>query len=286
MASVASSRWRRGWALLRTMRPHNGLACSTLVWAGCWRGEYPGSLTSTAILGTAVFLLAGGAHVLNDLLDRSADRINRPARPLARGDLSACEARRGTVNLLAAGVLLGLVAEPAWWSWWFLWLLAGLGYSLLAKGCRWFGPLWTAAAITSCYLPGAGHDGWQLTDTLVALVLLHFLFFRELVKVLEDSRGDGAAGYRTLAGGWWDRHQRHVLLALPLVLVAALLSLLGPAGLGGRVAGLVFLGSLVAALVVLPSSRRRGRHRAGSLLKISAVSGLVHLVLLPREVIY
>jgi 4-hydroxybenzoate polyprenyltransferase len=233
--------------------------------------------------GVAVFLLVSAVHLVNDLLDRPADRINRPGRPLVRGDLRAGTARQAAIILGAGGLLVGLTAQTGWWVWWLLWFGCGCGYSLVAKGSGWWGPFCTAAVIASLYVPGAGRDGWQLTDTGILVLAVYFLLFREFIKNLEDARGDGAAGYRSLAGGWWDTRSRRVLLVLPLVLAVVGVGWISTVNLWGRLAAVVFSASMLTAVTLLPHSRKHCHHLCGSILKVGALSGLAQLWALPLE---
>lgn len=190
-------------------------------------------------------------------------------------------ARRAAALMLASGLSVGLLLVPSWWGWWLFWSVAGPGYSLVAKGRGWLAPGWTALVIASCYLPGAAADGLQITDAFVFLMVVHFLFLREYVKALEDGRGDGAAGYRTLAGSRWDNRHGLALLASPLLVASILLTVTGTAGHWGLAAGVAFVSFLVAALWILPASRRAGRHLAGAFLKAGAFCGLVHIYAWP-----
>jgi 4-hydroxybenzoate polyprenyltransferase len=255
------------------MRLHNGLACALLGLAGLWHGGAAMEAAQVAGLVLVILLLAAAAHLANDIVDLTADRANRPSRPLPSRRLSLPAARRAFLASLAGGVLLGVLTLPRWWPWYLLWAAAGPGYSLLAKGRGWRGPLWTAGVIASCYLPGAVLDGLGVVDVALFFIVFYFVFFREYVKGLEDAPGDVFAGYRSLAGGR-DLGRRVVLLALPLVTVTVLAVVREPLVSWGRIAGAGFLLCLAAALLILPAGRRRGRHLAGSLLKLGAFCGL------------
>ncbi len=263
----------RAVALLQAMRLHNGLACALLALAGLWHGGATLEPARAASLVLVILLLAAAAHLANDIVDLTADRTNRPRRPLPSRRLSLPAARRAFLASLTGGALLGGLTLPQWWPWYLFWAAAGPGYSLLAKGRGWRGPLWTAGVIASCYLPGAALNGLDILDATLFIMVFYFILFREYVKGLEDAPGDMFAGYRSLAGSG-DLARRAVLLALPLAAVAALTVMREPLVGWGRIAGAGFVLCLAAALLSLPAGRRRHRHLAGSLLKLGAFCGL------------
>ena len=226
------------------------------------------------ILAVAVFLLAASSHLVNDIVDLPADRTNRPRRPLPSGALEPARTRGIAVLALGAGLILGLLFWPWWWAWWLFWGLAGPGYSLFAKGHGWRAPLWTAAVIASCFLAGAGSNGYGVLDVILFMSIYYYIFFREFVKNLEDAAGDRIAGYRTFAGGRWDRWPVVLILALPLVGVGAITTLAQPSGSWSQIAGAAFLLCLLVALGCLPASRWYHRHLSGSWLKGGAFCGL------------
>jgi 4-hydroxybenzoate polyprenyltransferase len=268
------------FALLVAVRPHNGLACALLVLAGL---HLPGLLQAgwqTMAVLVAVFLLTCASHLVNDIVDLAADRINRPTRPLPSGHLALAQARSAAFVLWLAGLLAGLCCLPGWWPWCLFWSLAGPGYSLLAKGRGWLAPIWTAVVVASCYVAGAAQRSFRALDIGIAVIVGYFVFYREYIKTLEDTGGDSPAGHQTLAGGKWDRAMAAWLFSLPLILVGMALVLVGPATRWLQLAGMAFLGFVVASLLSLPGSRWRHEHKSGSLLKLGAYSGLGILLVL------
>jgi 4-hydroxybenzoate polyprenyltransferase len=262
--------------LLVATRPHNSLGCAGVLAAG-WLAGQQGPLTSALLPGLALGLLCAAAHLVNDVVDLPADRANRPARPLPRATLSVSQARRGAWVLLVLGFLLGMASRPSWSGWWLFWALGGTGYSLLAKGRPRRAPLWTALVIGSCWAAGAGADGLSRQDAVVGLAVVWFIYLREVVKGLEDARGDLMAGYGSCAGRFPGTRKGLLVLSVPLALAVftVLLSGMNPLDLA---LGLVFLGSLALAVVFVLTGRPRGLPSAGSLLKMGAFTGLALLV--------
>ncbi|MFH1841713.1 MAG: UbiA family prenyltransferase [bacterium] len=272
------SRWDTVSGLLQAARPHNGFACALLAMVGYWHGGKEPLGTVACGLGAGVFLLTLAAHLVNDIRDFPADRINRPGRPLPSGRLAPGAARHGAVCCLVGGLGLGLLVLPAWWPWWLFWAVMGIGYSAVAKGRGWWAPLWAALVIASVYLPGAAADGLRLHDVSIILAVAYFIFFREFIKNLEDAVGDRQVGYQSLAGGRCDNQRALLLLAAPLLTGGGLLVVSQPVGSWGQISAAAFLACVLAALWCLPTSRWRRRHLAGSLLKGGAFCGLGLLV--------
>lgn len=256
------------WAPLEAMRLHNGAACALLLWLG--RGApTTGPLRETAA-AAAVLLLCGAAHLANDLIDRPADRHNRPDRPLPGGRLRAPRLRRWLAASWSAGLGLGILALPAWTGWWILWALGGPGYSLLAKGRGWRAPVWTAAVITSCWAAGTVERGFGGAEAAATGLLLSYLTLRELIKGGEDRRGDLLAGYRPPSAAGFG--PEWLLAALLLTAVSGLIA--AAPGRGPRLVAAGFTLCLLGGLWRHWRPTTQAPHRAGTLLKAGAFAGL------------
>jgi len=266
--------------LLRLARAHNLLIAAVGVLAGGWIAlgtvATPKGLAFAALAAAA---LAAAGYAVNDIWDTAGDRLNRPAaeRPLASGRVA-----RSTADLVVvAGALVGLagaalVGETA--------MLVGLGalavmlaYSPLLKRR---GPPGNLAVATLAGLPlmygaiavdrpAAGVVPW----TLAAWVHL----VREIVKDLDDERGDRALGRRTLPIHFGTR--RAGLVAAVLALAFVPLSLVLPAR--AHYGGAYYLIALFAQLAVLVVAARLFVGRTGRntvLLKGAMLVGIVALV--------
>lgn len=258
------------------MRLHNGLAFALVLFWGRSRIA-DSSVEKDLAACLALVLISSATHLVNDLLDIAADRRNRPDRALPAGVLAPGDLRRWAVLTWAAGLLTGLVLLPEWGLWWLFWGLAGPGYSLVAKGRGWAAPLWTAVLTASCWLAGVLDSGVRRLDLLVLSGMILYLVFRELAKIVEDSRGDLLAGYSVPRLG-------NGVFALGAVLAPAAVwvAWIGP-GSPARISALGFLASLLGAMWRLRHPGRKRPHLAGSLLKLGAFAGVAMLwVALPN----
>ena len=65
------------------------------------------------VLVPVVFLITGAGNAVNDYYDREIDAVNRPDRPIPRGEVAPEGAARYSILLFVTGVLLATLASPA-----------------------------------------------------------------------------------------------------------------------------------------------------------------------------
>lgn len=264
--------------VLRLMRTPNLAIAAGGVLAGGWialrQFALPASLGWAVVSGIA---LGAAGNALNDLLDLTADRRNRPDRPLAAGRVTGAAALAvivggavvglGAAALVSLPVLLAAVAA----------LAVMAGYSPLLKR---FGvpgnfavalvaglPLFYGALAVG--LPAAGLVPWALA------AWIHLI--REIVKDIEDEPGDRVAGRRTLPIALGRRRAAFAAAALALGFVPLSLALPLEHGYGAAywVVAMPAQMAVVAAAVHLILDRI---DRVSHLLKGVMVVGLVALV--------
>jgi 4-hydroxybenzoate polyprenyltransferase len=160
-----------------------------------------------ALLVLAALLVAAAGYIINDYYDVKIDAINRPDR-LVVGRLL-----RRRHAMLAHVVLSGLaVALAVALSWRLGAVTLGAaallwGYSARFKRLALVGNL-SIAALTAALvllpalLPMAGVAGLPKSIWLYALAAFLLTVVREIVKDLEDMRGDAQHGCRTLPLVW------------------------------------------------------------------------------------
>jgi geranylgeranylglycerol-phosphate geranylgeranyltransferase len=264
--------------LWRLTRAHNLCIAAAGVVAGGWIAlgavALPKLLAFAAL--SAIGLGAAG-NAANDVADATADRVNRPERPLAAGRI-----RPETAHLvvwLGVAVGLGCAALVSGRQ-----LLVGaialvvmLGYSPWLKRYGLPGNLAVATIAGLPLIYGALAVG-RARAGLVPWVLAAWLHLaRELVKDLQDETGDRAMGRRTLpvrlGAGEAARVARWGCIAfVPLSVGLPLVARFGV---------VYFAVALVAQLLVLAAALGVGRGqfaRASLLLKSAMVVGLTALV--------
>jgi hypothetical protein len=103
-------------ALLRLMRPYqwvkNGFVLVGLLFGHGWSDQ--DLVVRVAVIFAAFCLASSGVYVLNDILDRHADRAHpeKRERPVARGDVGVPMATAWSVLLLALAMALSASVSP------------------------------------------------------------------------------------------------------------------------------------------------------------------------------
>lgn len=194
---------RRLFFLLKLIRLHNCLLAGIGVWLGgyltaAYIHDY--KLTLAAL---AAALVCGAGNAVNDFLDIEADKINHPLRPLPRGDLPLYIAILIAAAFNIAALVLAALINWAVLGVVFIAIIVLLAYNFSLKKM----PLWGNLAVSVLggltFLAGAlvyGHtEILALPGPLVpAIFAFLFHFGRELIKDIQDRRGDSRANFRTL----------------------------------------------------------------------------------------
>jgi len=225
------------------MRLRNSLGATVLTATGA---VVAGGIAMTPAVGAAMVATVAATsagNVINDIIDRPIDLVNRPDRPLPRGAVSSTEARvlggaLVVIALMATLMLPSLAIGIAAMN------LVLLGtYTQLFKGRVLIGNLLVGWLTGSTVLFGAAAVG---TVGPVILVLCAMVIgatvSRELIKDVEDAAGDAAEGLQTAAIVWGRR--RAVQAAMAAAILSVALSA-GPVVLG--VYGIAYLVIIVIA---------------------------------------
>ncbi len=182
----------------------------------------PGQVLISAFL--AAVLVAAGGNAMNDYSDQRIDRINRPDRPIPSGRITASRALTTAQVLFMAGIIFTVFLNP------YCLLLVGLNSLVLIlyawgvkrKGLA--GNLSIGYLVGSTFLFGGlatAHlrAGPLIPSELLVLVLMASLSTvgRELIKAIEDMRGDRKLGFKTFP----IRHGAGKAAALAVVFIGA-----------------------------------------------------------------
>ncbi len=178
-------------------RPFNcAIAAATVLFCG-WVVEQSFANAKLWIAAVVVVLITAGANTMNDYFDLTADRVNRPTRPLPSGQVSPGTALAIALTEMSSGVLLSkLLGNTAMG-------IALLATVLLILYTPFFKPLplignVMVAGISAITFVFAGVVLGQVEPLLFpALVAFFFHLGRELLKDVQDFSGDHSSGYRT-----------------------------------------------------------------------------------------
>jgi geranylgeranylglycerol-phosphate geranylgeranyltransferase len=232
-------------------------------------------------------LIGGGSNAINDVFDVDIDRTNRPGRPLPSGGVTPLSAAVAGTILVLSGVALSALVSPL-----HLAIAAGAAvlltvYNAKLKRVPLVGNLVVSVVIAIAILFGGLAVGFDLSMTVwigAAFAALTTLA-REIVKDIEDTRGDLADGARTLPIVTSVETATMMVLAVILaataaIPVAATVSPLGPPflALGLPAAGLLM--GACWALLQSPGAPRANciyASQASRRLKAAMVIGVVGL---------
>jgi geranylgeranylglycerol-phosphate geranylgeranyltransferase len=251
------------------------------VLVGAFVTRRPPAWGSAVLAGACTVLAASAANALNDVLDRVADAVNRPERPVPAGRLTPRTA------LWTAGVLyvatLGLAAllGPRGAAVVGAWVGLTALYSAVLKGVPVFGNAVVSLVAASPFVLGAVSQG-PAAPALVPTGLAFLVHLaREAVKTAEDAPGDARAGVRTLAVAAGERAAlRLARIVVVITLVAAPAPYFaGLYGIGYALAVVVVEVALGVVLYVLARAPERAALRlASNGLKLVMLVGLVAFI--------
>ncbi len=183
--------------MLELVRPLNCLLAGFAVLIGAVVAG-GGELPYAAGMAFAVAVLASGAgNAVNDYFDKDIDAVNRPHRPIPSGRLSARTAVILASCLFGASVVLAsLINLPCL-------ALAALNsavlftYSLELKRRGLAGNLAIGYLVRSTFLFGGLAVGEISVVGILAIMAALSTVGRELIKGIEDMRGDRELGLKT-----------------------------------------------------------------------------------------
>lgn len=149
--------------------------------------------------GLATVLTAvAGWFVLNDVFDRERDKLNKPGRAIASGRVGV---KSGALfaSVLFVISLLTLLQLPSGVQIWFIGIAPILLlYSQLKVAAAWAANVATATVGATMALAGAAMTGQFGYSWLIASFAFLLILGREIVKDIEDIRGDKAVGLKTM----------------------------------------------------------------------------------------
>lgn len=174
------------------------------------------------LLSVSTILIAAGGYSINDYYDVKIDLINKPERVVVGKTLS-----RRTVLLLHSMLSLSGVALGFLISWRIGLVHAGAAFLLwLYSNALKREPL--IGNVVVAFLTGLSifiihlvYPGWAATISVYSLFAFAITLVREIIKDMEDLRGDNTFGCRTLPIIWGIRTTKIFIYALLLLFGAA-----------------------------------------------------------------
>jgi len=269
-------------ALVRLARPANGLIAAPAVVVGAVVSRRPPDLAPALVAALSAFAATAGANALNDVLDRAADAVNRPGRPIPSGAVGV----RPAVALAFAGyaAALGLALALSAWAGALAaaWVVLTALYSVELKRVPLASNALVAAVAASPLLMGGISQG-RAGPTVVPLGLAFLAHLaREIAKDVEDVEGDAATGVRTIAVALGSKRAMGLSRIVMVALMGAAVVPFAARTFGwGYAAALVVIDALLVLALVRTAGRadREAAGRASLLLKCVMALGLLAFVL-------
>lgn len=289
-------------AYFEVLRPINCVFGALTVLIGIINSANPVSTFSTSrgwFIGACglivYFFVAGASNLINDYFDIDIDKINRPNRPLPRGDISKETAMKYFLLLdmisLVLATAVGLFTPnplliPCSVA---FFLFVGYAYARWGKPSGFPGNLMVGAAFSF----GIPFGAFYFTSIWNIPLLIWFFFMtsafllvsRELVKGMEDMEGDRKFHIKTVAN---TSGTKIAALLSVIFSILAIVTFTVPAfGLIHSIAFDVFMIigdlSVVTSVVLLLTGNESKQHqkRSSLMLKAGAFLGLVAYVLAP-----
>jgi geranylgeranylglycerol-phosphate geranylgeranyltransferase len=185
---------------LRLMRVQNCLIAVVSIIGTSFFASRSFMIRPRILLGaiSALFIMGGG-NALNDYFDDKIDRLNRPERPIPSGLIRRKEALVFSTALLSIGVGLSISLNLLAMS------IAAANACLLIVYARYSKTMFFAANVlialmTSSVFIFSGAIINRIDINLIILASSAFfaMLSREILKDIEDIRGDSRSGARTL----------------------------------------------------------------------------------------
>jgi geranylgeranylglycerol-phosphate geranylgeranyltransferase len=271
-------------ALVALMRPVNAVVAFTGVAAACViAGADAGDWPHILFAACGGMLAASAGNVINDVYDVEIDRVNKPWRALAAGRLRPATATTWAALLGCAALAFTIPLGSAPLLIMGASLIAMFLYSAWLKRIPLLGNLLVAVLTGIAFLYGAAAFGDVSAGLLPAGFALLFNLAREVLKDVEDMRGDRAGAVVTWPLRAGETAALRLVSAVLLLLIAAtlvpmLLGIYGPAY--GYVVVFGVDSVLLHVLIAMWKDRSTDNiRRLNVLLKYDMIAGIAAILL-------
>lgn len=209
------------YAFFHLIRPLNGLISFISVILGAFlAGNSLDPFINIILVAISAFLLTSAGNALNDYWDVEADRINKPFRPIPSGQVKRKSALIFSVVLFAIGNGLGLFVS------WVIFLVFCIVSALLVlytiklRSLLLVGNLVIGLLTGLTFISGGIVVGSIGRAVIPAVFAFLFTVGREIVKDIEDVKGDNINRLSSLPIKWGQRKAMYVsLVFLALVIL-------------------------------------------------------------------
>jgi 4-hydroxybenzoate polyprenyltransferase len=235
-------------------------------------------------LSSSTMILAAAGYIINDYYDVKIDLINKPERVVVGRGVSRRHAILLHSGLSSVGILLGLVLNWKigainFFSVFMLWL-----YSNLLKRLPFVGNFVVAFLTAgSIALPWLLYPFAAKTNILIyTLFAFVTTLVREIIKDMEDLKGDNTFGCKTLPIVWGLRKTKNLIYLLTLMFVASIFLIDGLVEPLPMLYFSAFLFAPVAWLMIrlVRADTKRDFYQLSQLCKLIMVLGIFSMALI------
>ena len=254
-------------------------------------------------LALATLCLAAAGYIINDIYDIEADRINKPKQRIIGNGITEKTGTTWFIGLNVIGVLLGyLISYQIGNSDFFVIFIVISGmlylYSAYLKKYLFIGnviiSLFVALSIllVGLYelLPGMNENNREVQLTFFDIILDYSLFafminlVRELVKDIEDTRGDQMANYQTISTKFGIPVATRVTFGLNLINTGLIIAYLVTYFYKNNALVIYFLVLIIAPLLFISVRLIQAKEpsqfgRISSLLKVVMFTGICSMII-------
>jgi len=226
-------------------------------------------------VSASLILMSGNA--VNDVFDIEADKVNRPQRPLPRGDLSVRQAFAISLMLAGLALILAFFVNLRCFLVALFYAVMFFVYAVWLKPTGLPGNIVVSSGTGMSFIFGSFTIDWFLPLTALFATCAFILNLgREIVKGAEDLEGDRVRNCKTIAMRYGLRAAGLAVVTLyvallPLSLMPFLLGYVGPAYLASMLAA-----DIVVLFVVRESAVLNAKNapRVSRLIKFSMALGI------------
>ncbi len=195
---IIKNNWEKVFEKFKFFRPIHVIFSIVGFLCGYWIVKEGIIVSLDTISGAvSVGLIVSAGFIFNDIMDLNVDRANKKKRAIVTNIVSLIWAKQLTVILIILSSIFALLTNANFFLTMIFMCIIALGYSIGKKNV--VSTLTAALMISSVFLLG-GIAAEIITYKLVLFFFITaiYLFCREIVKDIDDIKGDKKFGYKTI----------------------------------------------------------------------------------------
>jgi len=265
--------------LTRLTRPLNGIIVFISVFLGAFLAKGNIDPVINVILAAiAFFLLLSAGNALNDYYDVETDRINKPTRPIPSGQVKRQYALTFAIILFAISLVPGLLIN--WMAFSIVCMVCALLvlYTIKLRQVLFIGNILIGFLTGLTFIWGGFAVGATSGAIVPAVFAFLFTVGREIVKDIQDVKGDKAVGLLSLPIKWGQRRAMYIsfIFLILVILVSPLPYILNIYSLYYLICVVIGVDLILiyCMIILLKELSERSAARAANLMKLGIFIGL------------